>query len=93
MLGIVKRHVRTERENRAVIRYRELEAAISGDHFIFMYKVVIRISKGSSMSFYSDFTLILSRFYPDFILILSRFYPDFLKTHFIQILSRFYPNF
>ena len=49
--------------------------------------------KGSSMSFYPDFILILSWFYPDFILILSWFYPDF-----IQILSRFfenslYPNF
>ena len=46
-----------------------------------------------SMSFYSDFILILSWFYPDYILILSRCYPDF-----IQILSWFfknslYPNF
>ena len=45
-------------------------------------------TKGSSMSFYPDFILILSWFYPDFIYILSWFYPDF-----IQILSRFYPYF
>ena len=43
--------------------------------------------EGSSMSFYSDFILILSWFYPDFILILSWFYPDF-----ILILSKFYPD-
>lgn len=57
MLGIVKRHVRTERENRAFIRYRELEAAISGDHFIFMYKVVIRISKRSLLIFLNSHEL------------------------------------
>ena len=45
--------------------------------------------KVTSMSFYLDFILILSRF----ILVLSWFYPDFSKTHFIQILSRFYPDF
>ena len=48
---------------------------------------LVELHHQMSMSFYSDFILILFIFYPDFIQILSRFYSDFLEIHFIQILS------
>ena len=46
-------------------------------------------TKVPSMSFYSDFILILSRFYSDFILTLSRFFRNLHYPNFIQISSWF----
>ena len=57
-----------------------LTTYISAISHTYIYTLTINsVPKGSSMSFYPDFILILSSFYPDFILILSRLYPDFIQ--------------
>jgi hypothetical protein len=64
-------------------------------------KLVSKIIKGPSMSFYPDFIQILSRFYPDFFK--NKLYPDFilifeknldkiwikLEEHFMEIVNLF----